>query len=355
MRLAGTDAASGARHQLRPRCTPCLAAPQSPDLWGAGARHVPWAGRAGARRRCAADGADGPDGRAPAAPRRRLPPAAKARKGTTDAWRLGCSARQSFSLMVLPARPRAWTAGGVGRSARRRTHEPRRAPRLFSRRGRCLCAQTHDFREAAACCSPPPHPHHSVHLPDRSLASPPPSPAAPAHPARAVCSAPAQPRGRAVAAAAAAMSLVSPAWIAHDKEGDGGTTKRSTIFSVHVHPDGSRVATAGLGECGGGERAAGDGPRRRCRRRTAGGTRGKACAQRGRDQPAGRASAKQVVGRGARPVQSVVLTAGWTACADRGHDQPAGRASVSLVAMPAASLDSPCPARRLARDCALRL
>ncbi|KAN0059613.1 HIR complex subunit [Thecaphora frezii] len=39
------------------------------------------------------------------------------------------------------------------------------------------------------------------------------------------------------------MSLVLPAWVAHygdDKK------KRSTIFSVSVHPDGSRLATAGL-------------------------------------------------------------------------------------------------------------
>ncbi|CEH15918.1 Histone transcription regulator HIRA, WD repeat superfamily [Ceraceosorus bombacis] len=42
------------------------------------------------------------------------------------------------------------------------------------------------------------------------------------------------------------MSLVLPDWVSHDMEGDGQVTKRVTIFSIHVHPDGSRIATAGL-------------------------------------------------------------------------------------------------------------
>ncbi|EPQ29539.1 uncharacterized protein PFL1_02758 [Pseudozyma flocculosa PF-1] len=40
------------------------------------------------------------------------------------------------------------------------------------------------------------------------------------------------------------MSIVLPDWVAH--YGDDKKVKRGTIFSVSVHPDGSRVATAGI-------------------------------------------------------------------------------------------------------------
>ncbi|PWN48263.1 WD40 repeat-like protein [Violaceomyces palustris] len=40
------------------------------------------------------------------------------------------------------------------------------------------------------------------------------------------------------------MSLILPEWVAHYS--DDSKKKRSTIFSVHVHPDSSRLATAGL-------------------------------------------------------------------------------------------------------------
>lgn len=42
------------------------------------------------------------------------------------------------------------------------------------------------------------------------------------------------------------MSLILPDWVSHvvDEE----KKKKDTIFSIHVHPDGSRLATGGLGE-----------------------------------------------------------------------------------------------------------
>jgi len=41
------------------------------------------------------------------------------------------------------------------------------------------------------------------------------------------------------------MRFTKPAWVAHQETGD---KKRASIFSINVHPDGSRIATGGLGE-----------------------------------------------------------------------------------------------------------
>ncbi|KAL1744161.1 WD40-repeat-containing domain protein [Schizophyllum fasciatum] len=45
------------------------------------------------------------------------------------------------------------------------------------------------------------------------------------------------------------MRFTKPAWVIHDvanARGDQAKAKRATIYSVHVHPDGSRIATGGL-------------------------------------------------------------------------------------------------------------
>ncbi|KAJ3747975.1 histone transcription regulator 1 [Lentinula detonsa] len=43
------------------------------------------------------------------------------------------------------------------------------------------------------------------------------------------------------------MHFTKPAWVAHkDTSAKSDSTKRLSIFSVHVHPDGSRIATGGL-------------------------------------------------------------------------------------------------------------
>ncbi len=44
------------------------------------------------------------------------------------------------------------------------------------------------------------------------------------------------------------MHFTKPAWVTHkDTSGNkGDSSKRLSIFSVHVHPDGSRIATGGL-------------------------------------------------------------------------------------------------------------
>ncbi|KAF5389991.1 hypothetical protein D9757_003898 [Collybiopsis confluens] len=43
------------------------------------------------------------------------------------------------------------------------------------------------------------------------------------------------------------MHFTKPAWVAHrDTSAKADSTKRLSIFSVHVHPDGSRIATGGL-------------------------------------------------------------------------------------------------------------
>lgn len=43
------------------------------------------------------------------------------------------------------------------------------------------------------------------------------------------------------------MHFTKPAWVAHkDSSAKADSTKRLSIFSVHVHPDGSRIATGGL-------------------------------------------------------------------------------------------------------------
>ncbi|KAF7323733.1 Protein HIR [Mycena kentingensis (nom. inval.)] len=43
------------------------------------------------------------------------------------------------------------------------------------------------------------------------------------------------------------MRFTKPAWVAHrDDAAKGDAAKRLSIFSVHVHPDGSRIATGGL-------------------------------------------------------------------------------------------------------------
>lgn len=43
------------------------------------------------------------------------------------------------------------------------------------------------------------------------------------------------------------MHFTKPAWVAHkDSSAKSDATKRLSIFSVHVHPDGSRIATGGL-------------------------------------------------------------------------------------------------------------
>ncbi|KAK0215651.1 histone transcription regulator 1 [Armillaria fumosa] len=43
------------------------------------------------------------------------------------------------------------------------------------------------------------------------------------------------------------MHFTKPAWVMHgDSSGKTDSTKRLSIFSVHVHPDGSRIATGGL-------------------------------------------------------------------------------------------------------------
>ncbi|KAF9069481.1 histone transcription regulator 1 [Rhodocollybia butyracea] len=43
------------------------------------------------------------------------------------------------------------------------------------------------------------------------------------------------------------MHFTKPAWVAHkDSSAKSDSTKRLSIFSVHVHPDGSRIATGGL-------------------------------------------------------------------------------------------------------------
>ncbi|KAL1686667.1 WD40-repeat-containing domain protein [Schizophyllum commune] len=45
------------------------------------------------------------------------------------------------------------------------------------------------------------------------------------------------------------MRFTKPAWVIHDvanARGDQTKAKRATIYSVHVHPDGSRIATGGL-------------------------------------------------------------------------------------------------------------
>lgn len=43
------------------------------------------------------------------------------------------------------------------------------------------------------------------------------------------------------------MSLILPDWVEHHSDADD-KKKRQTIFSIHVHPDGSRLATGGLGK-----------------------------------------------------------------------------------------------------------
>ncbi|KIJ51707.1 hypothetical protein M422DRAFT_203025 [Sphaerobolus stellatus SS14] len=42
------------------------------------------------------------------------------------------------------------------------------------------------------------------------------------------------------------MKFVKPSWVLHHDSGDKEHKKRLAIFSVHVHPDGSRIATGGL-------------------------------------------------------------------------------------------------------------
>ena len=43
------------------------------------------------------------------------------------------------------------------------------------------------------------------------------------------------------------MHFTKPAWVIHKDSAKGDTNpKRLSIFSVHVHPDGSRIATGGL-------------------------------------------------------------------------------------------------------------
>lgn len=42
------------------------------------------------------------------------------------------------------------------------------------------------------------------------------------------------------------MKFVKPAWVLHHDSGEKDHKKRLSIFSVHVHPDGSRIATGGL-------------------------------------------------------------------------------------------------------------
>ena len=44
------------------------------------------------------------------------------------------------------------------------------------------------------------------------------------------------------------MSLILPDWVEHHSDTDD-KKKRQTIFSIHVHPDGTRLATGGIGEC----------------------------------------------------------------------------------------------------------
>jgi len=43
------------------------------------------------------------------------------------------------------------------------------------------------------------------------------------------------------------MSLILPDWVEHHSDTDD-KKKRQTIFSIHVHPDGTRLATGGIGE-----------------------------------------------------------------------------------------------------------
>jgi hypothetical protein len=42
------------------------------------------------------------------------------------------------------------------------------------------------------------------------------------------------------------MSLILPDWVEHHSDTDD-KKKRQTIFSIHVHPDGTRLATGGIG------------------------------------------------------------------------------------------------------------
>lgn len=43
------------------------------------------------------------------------------------------------------------------------------------------------------------------------------------------------------------MRFTKPAWVIHkDSAKNDQYAKRASIFSVHVHPDGSRIATGGL-------------------------------------------------------------------------------------------------------------
>ncbi|KAF8490609.1 WD40-repeat-containing domain protein [Gautieria morchelliformis] len=42
------------------------------------------------------------------------------------------------------------------------------------------------------------------------------------------------------------MKFTKPSWVIHHDVGEKETKKRLSIFSIHVHPDGSRIATGGL-------------------------------------------------------------------------------------------------------------
>jgi protein HIRA/HIR1 len=42
------------------------------------------------------------------------------------------------------------------------------------------------------------------------------------------------------------MRFTKPAWVNHKDPSKSDSTKRPSIFSIHVHPDGSRIATGGL-------------------------------------------------------------------------------------------------------------
>lgn len=43
----------------------------------------------------------------------------------------------------------------------------------------------------------------------------------------------------------AGMSLILPDWVEHHSDSDD-KRKRQTIFSIHTHPDGTRLATGGI-------------------------------------------------------------------------------------------------------------
>lgn len=56
--------------------------------------------------------------------------------------------------------------------------------------------------------------------------------------------------GREARRAASVMSLIIPDWVTHlSTDNDDKDKKKPTcIFSIHVHPDGSRLATGGIGK-----------------------------------------------------------------------------------------------------------